>query len=228
MFGLIVFVASLCTVAAFTSTAVTSRVSTLSMSGEFSKSLPFLKKPKNLDGLAGNSEFDPLGFSEYIDVKWLREAELKHGRVSMLAVVGWLVQSYGIHLPSPDGIYNTANPIDAVFAVGPSPLLQIIVGVGALESINHNGKLGMTDMFVDSDREVGSFSLPIYGSRFLKNKTPAQILDIKTKELKNGRLAMLAIGGLVHQTIVTGSETFGAFPNDQLWGGVYNFYTNLQ
>jgi hypothetical protein len=27
-------------------------VSTLSMSGEFSKSLPFLKKPKNLDGLA--------------------------------------------------------------------------------------------------------------------------------------------------------------------------------
>ena len=100
--------------------------------------------------------------------------------------------------------------------------------MGALESINHNGKLGMTDMFVDSDREVGSFSLPIYGSRFLKNKTPAQILDIKTKELKNGRLAMLAIGGLVHQTIVTGSETFGAFPNDQLWGGVYNFYTNLQ
>ena len=52
MFGLIVLVASLCTVAAFTSTAVTSRVSTLSMSGEFSKSLPFLKKPKNLDGLA--------------------------------------------------------------------------------------------------------------------------------------------------------------------------------
>jgi len=52
MFTLIVLVASLCTVAAFTSTAVTSRVSSLSMSGEFSKSLPFLKKPKNLEGLA--------------------------------------------------------------------------------------------------------------------------------------------------------------------------------
>ena len=38
----------------------------------------------------GNAEFDPIGFSEYYDVKFLREAELKHGRVSMLAVVGWL------------------------------------------------------------------------------------------------------------------------------------------
>jgi hypothetical protein len=40
-------------------------------------------------------EFDPLGFSDNFDVKWLREAELKHGRVSMLAVTGWLVQVIG-------------------------------------------------------------------------------------------------------------------------------------
>ena len=40
----------------------------------------------------GNSEFDPFGFAETFDPKWLREAELKHGRVAMLATVGWLVQ----------------------------------------------------------------------------------------------------------------------------------------
>jgi hypothetical protein len=40
----------------------------------------------------GNAEFDPIGFAEYFDPKWLREAELKHGRVAMLATVGWLVQ----------------------------------------------------------------------------------------------------------------------------------------
>ena len=79
-------------------------------------------------------------------MKWMREAELKHGRVSMLAVVGYLVQQY-VHLPSPDGRYDVSNPIDAVFAVGASPLIQIFVGIGALESINHKGKLGMSDMF---------------------------------------------------------------------------------
>lgn len=50
-----------------------------------SRSLPFLPKPENLGGLAGGeAEFDPLGFSDTFDVKWLREAELKHGRVCAL------------------------------------------------------------------------------------------------------------------------------------------------
>jgi hypothetical protein len=43
----------------------------------------------------------------------------------MLATVGWLVQSAGIHLPSPDGLYDVANPIDAFFHVGASPLAQV-------------------------------------------------------------------------------------------------------
>ena len=35
-----------------------------------------------------------------------------------------------------------------------SPLAQIFVTIGALESINHNGKLSPADMFKDSTREV--------------------------------------------------------------------------
>ena len=31
-----------------------------------------------------------MGFSLAIDIRWLREAELKHGRVAMLATVGWI------------------------------------------------------------------------------------------------------------------------------------------
>ena len=69
---------------------------------------------------------DPVGFAENFDIKWLREAELKHGRVSMLAVVGWLVQAAGYHLPSPDGLYDVSNPIDAFFHVGPGPLIQVL------------------------------------------------------------------------------------------------------
>ena len=175
-------------------------------------------KPKNLDGLVGNEEFDPFGLAEKFDIKWMREAELKHARVAMLATVGWLVQSAGIHLPSPDGLYDVANPIDAFFHVGPGPLVQIFLAIGALESINHNGKMGMMDMHVDSDREVGKFDLPIYGASQLKGKTEAYIADMKLKEIRNGRLAMFAIGGLVHQTIVTGTDVFGAFPIKNLYG----------
>ena len=192
-----------------TTSSRTSSALRMDMSKEMSASSPFLLKPKNLDGMIGNAEFDPLGFAENFDPKWLREAELKHGRVSMLAVVGWLAQMYGPHLPSPDGIYDKANPIDAFFAVGPSPIAQIFITIGALESINHNGKMGMTDMHKDTDREVGRMSLPFYGAKFLDGKSDKEKNDMKLKEIKNGRLAMCAIGGLVHHAILEGSESFG-------------------
>jgi len=46
------------------------------MMAEMSKSVPFLLKPKNLDGWAANAEFDPLGISDYVPVAYLRESEL--------------------------------------------------------------------------------------------------------------------------------------------------------
>jgi hypothetical protein len=56
---------------------------------EMSEAIPFLPKPKNVDAsMPGYSGFDPMGFSDYYDVKYLREAEIKHGRICMLAVVG--------------------------------------------------------------------------------------------------------------------------------------------
>jgi len=58
-----------------------------------SKAVPFLSQPENLDGsMAGDVGFDPFGFSGFFDVKWLREAELKHGRICMFAATGCLVQ----------------------------------------------------------------------------------------------------------------------------------------
>lgn len=72
-----------------------------------------------------------------------------------------------------------------------SPHTKIFLGVGVLEWINHDGKMTMEDMHKDSTREVGQFSLPFYGASQLKGKSEAQVADIKLKELKNGRLAML-------------------------------------
>ena len=80
-------------------------------------------------------------------------------------------------------------------------MLQIILGVGILEWINHDGKMTMMDMHTDSTREVGQFSLPFYGASQLKGKSEAQVADIKLKELKNGRLAM--IGKAIISTLST-------------------------
>ena len=50
-----------------------------------SKAMPFLTAPAcQGTGLVGDAGFDPLYLSDFMDVKWLREAELKHGRICML------------------------------------------------------------------------------------------------------------------------------------------------
>jgi len=51
-----------------------------------SKAVPFLSAPPCQSSKLAGAEtgFDPLYLSEYIDIKWAREAELKHGRICML------------------------------------------------------------------------------------------------------------------------------------------------
>jgi len=43
--------------------------------------------------------YDPLGLSNIFDAKWLREAELKHGRLCMLAFAGYVAVDLGLKLP---------------------------------------------------------------------------------------------------------------------------------
>lgn len=57
---------------------------------EMSIAVPFLKRPNKLDGShAGDVGFDPLGLSESNDLYVMMEAEIRHARLAMLAVVGW-------------------------------------------------------------------------------------------------------------------------------------------
>ncbi len=83
------------------SRSIAARASALSSSSsslgaaEMSKSLSFLVKPAALDGsMIGNVRFDPLGFPDGFDLKWLRKAEIKHGWVSMLATIGFVVLEF--------------------------------------------------------------------------------------------------------------------------------------
>ena len=101
-----------------------------------SEALPFMERPASLDELemAGDVGFDPFGFSSVFNVKWLREAEIKHGRVAMLATIGytypempWFAQAF------PGDAYSHSNPIKAALAVPPEAWAQVLLFCGVME-----------------------------------------------------------------------------------------------
>ena len=96
----------------------------------------------------GNVVWDPMGLSENMDdanLKLVRAAELKHGRVAMLAVVGWIWTATGAHF---EGLISTSKGVSfADLAAAPNPILaatgvpgagvwQMIFAIGALEVTN--------------------------------------------------------------------------------------------
>jgi hypothetical protein len=173
--------------------------------GEMSKSLPFLLQPPALDGtMVGDVGFDPLGFTNNFDIKWLREAELKHGRVSMLATVGFVASQFA-SLP----MFATLHVDDsnaAPGAVGTSAMLQIVLSLGIVEVVSNGGNITMDTMFATTDRMPGDLGFdPL---NYKKKTSGPDMIKLQMQELKNGRLAMLAIGGMIHHNFVTGEPLF--------------------
>ena len=140
--------------------------------------MPFLTKPKNLEGYVGDVGFDPLGFSDYFDMKWLRESELKHGRAAMLAAVGFVAQQF-VTLP---GMTHVDDSNLAPTAAGTSAMLQIVFGVGAWEFWTNKGKVTMMDMFEDESRVPGALGFDPMGMS--KGKSKEQMELMQYKELK--------------------------------------------
>lgn len=167
-----------------------------------SKAVPFVKAPANTAGYVGDVGFDPLGFSEYFDMKWLREAEIKHGRSSMLATLGFVAQEY-ITLP---GYAHVDDSNLAPQVVGASAMLQIVVWMGVLEFWTNKGNVTMETMFEDPDRVPGNLGFDPMGFSVGKSQDEKDAMALK--EIKNGRLAMLAIGGMIHHNWITGDALF--------------------
>ncbi|GMH67424.1 hypothetical protein TL16_g04677, partial [Triparma laevis f. inornata] len=169
-----------------------------------SKSVPFLTAPANTKGWVGDVEFDPFSFSENFDMKWLREAEIKHGRVSMLATLGFWQQQY-VTLP---GMTPVTDSNLAPTVVGVGAMLQIIVWMGVLEFWTNKGNVTMETMFSDpkSQRVPGDLGFDPMG--LASGKSEAEMERMQLRELKNGRLAMLAIGGMIHHNWIFGEPLF--------------------
>ena len=168
----------------------------------------------------GNEPWDPLGLSTIHDlisksehannfphVKFMREAELKHGRIAMLAFVGVCVQKgLNFHWPGDlGGLYYDASapwysaPTSA-FATNPVGMAQIVLFIGLIEGQYDSGPF----WFGNGDREPGDHGFdPVFKGAFMR--TPEEAMVMKTKEINNGRLAMIAFVGMVFQEAVTGS-----------------------
>lgn len=152
-----------------------------------SEAIPFLEKPSKLDGSrVGDVGFDPLYLSDYINLDYAAAAELKNGRVAMLACAGMLVQEF-VHLPN--AMFSESNPLKAIYAVPIEGWVQIITVICIIElasfkrTYEKGGDLGFDPLGMGKG---GNYR------------------ELQLKELKNGRLAMLASMGFIMQTIVTG------------------------
>jgi len=194
------FAALLSTATAFTTQNAGSRSTALR--AEMSEALPFLTRPEQLKGMVGDVGFDPLNFSKSMDIKWMREAEIKHGRASMLATLGFVMQQY-LTLPGYEHV-DDSNLAPSV--VGASAMLQIVFWMGVLEFWTNKGNVTMETMFEDPDRQPGNLGFDPMGLSV--GKTEDELNDMQLKELKNGRLAMLAIGGMFHHNWITGEALF--------------------
>lgn len=155
--------------------------------------------------MVGNKGFDPLNCATSMPaLKNYREAELKHGRLAMLAAAGWPVSellqpiiSKAIGAPdllaagekAPSVLNGGLDKINPLFFMGiivfTATVESLAFGAGSIENGRQPGDLGFDP-------------LSLY-----RGKTEDVKRDLELKELNNGRLAMLAITGFAISEFVT-------------------------
>jgi hypothetical protein len=145
--------------------------------------------------------FDPLGLlnsGSEAQFERLRFVELKHGRISMLAIAGYLTTEAGVRLP---GSISFDGPAFA----------DIPAGFGALSQVPGSGLfqmfafVGFLETFVMKDITGGEF-VGDFRNGFIDFGWDTFSDDVKYEkraiELNNGRAAMMGILGLcVHEKL---------------------------
>lgn len=174
--------------------------SVTALNAEKSPALPFLPYPENCKGYVGeDAGFDPFRFSDFVPMDFLREAEIKHCRMCMLAYVGFIAVDWGLAVyPVPEGLEGLTAVQAHDAAVEQGGLAQILLWISLAEIIS---TIAVVQMLQGSGRKPGEFGFDPLG--FTKNKSEAEVDKLQMHELKNGRLAMLAFSGIVTQAVLT-------------------------
>jgi hypothetical protein len=146
------------------------------LNAEKSPAMPFLSYPKNLKGYIGDDiGFDPLRVSDYFPMDYLRESELKHGRICMLAAVGYITVDLGVIIHPLGSGLSSAAAHEAMTANG--VMGNMLVFLGLAEMV---GYIGVAEMLQGSGRAPGDFGI---GTKFLVGKSAEEIKKIKYQEI---------------------------------------------
>lgn len=146
--------------------------------------------------------FDPAGFlsgKPVGEVKRFRESEIMHGRVAMMACLGYLV---GESTPTPFGVSGPANDQLSQLPLVPFALLGL--GIGLCETFR--AVRGFEEPGAKTDFQTlresyypGDLGFDPLG---LKPKDAAGFAVRQAQELSNGRLAMFGVAGMCAQELV--------------------------
>jgi len=166
--------------------------------------------------------FDPLGFTTNFDADrqthmneqgklfFYREVEVKHGRVAMLASLGFVVAEqfhplYGGNIDVPSYVAFQQTPLQTFWpAVVAAIALPEIFSVFSFEEPKNLMKWDKT-WRMKTDRLPGDLGFDPLG---LKPQDAKELKATQTKELNNGRLAMIAAAGMIAQEVATGQKLF--------------------
>jgi light-harvesting complex I chlorophyll a/b binding protein 1 len=115
----------------------------------------------------------------------------------MLATLGWIATDLGARFPGE--MYQNVTTIQAHDAMVQTGIMQpFLAAIGTFEV--YAGWLTNQGWSERVKRDAGDYFL---GKNFLP-KDEEKARDMKLKELENGRLAMLAFGGIVTEAVITG------------------------
>eukprot|EP00930_Biecheleria_cincta_P019049 TRINITY_DN14652_c2_g1_i1.p1 TRINITY_DN14652_c2_g1~~TRINITY_DN14652_c2_g1_i1.p1 ORF type:complete len:297 (-),score=94.76 TRINITY_DN14652_c2_g1_i1:210-1100(-) len=155
---------------------------------------PSFDPSKEIGAMAPLGYFDPAGFCKVGDLagfRNLRAAEIKHGRVAMMAALGAVVQHY-VKFP---GFEKVPSGLGAV-TTSPGT-----VGFAALFALA--GFLELVAWTEDPSKEPGNFGDPVGLDQYNQ--------DMRERELNNGRFAMFAAIGIIAAELVTGKDAIQQF-----------------
>merc|ERR1719393_578661 len=173
--------------------------------------------------------YDPLNLAEgefwgdstEATIGFLRESEIKHGRVAMFGFVGYIVHANGIHWPwkGPwDAIPTDVSPQEMWDLTPEAAKWQIILTVAFFEfwrensyvlkadGASHYMRGGKPGYFPTFDNLPHPVPFNLYDPfKLSKNASPEKKAKGLLVEVNNGRLAMIGLMGFLAETKVPGS-----------------------